>query len=146
RSRPANTARLVHELPLWSAERFPNNIALAYRNDEFTYAEFVNQVTSFASLLIRSGLNRFDRVGIFLPKSEKAVIAMFGICQAGCIFVPANPVLKPGQVAHILRDSAARALITTFSALQSLMPELSTCTELELIILSDASERLPESS
>ena len=39
--------------------------------------------------------------------------AAFGAAHAGAAFVPVNPLLKPEQVGHILRDCNVRVLVTS---------------------------------
>ena len=59
-----------------------------------------------------------------LPKQFETVITMFGAARAGCVFVPVNPLLKPPQVGHILRDCDVRVLVTTAQRAQELQAEL----------------------
>ena len=79
-------------------------------------------VAAVADGLAALGVARRDRVAIFLPKSVETVAAIFGTSAAGGVFVPINPVLKPPQVEHILRDSGAKVLITAKSRLAGLVP------------------------
>jgi acyl-CoA ligase (AMP-forming) (exosortase A-associated) len=46
-----------------------------------------------------------------LPKNELACLLPLASARAGLVHVPVNPVLKRGQVAHILGDSGAALLI-----------------------------------
>ena len=79
-------------------------------------------MAGLASGLRDAGLQRGDRVGIYLDPSIAQVISIFGVSQAGGVFVPANAVLFPDQVAHIARDCGVSVLVTTASKLESLSP------------------------
>jgi acyl-CoA ligase (AMP-forming) (exosortase A-associated) len=94
---------------------------------------------TFAAGLLGLGLERHDRVAIFLPKQFEAVIGMFGAARAGGVFVPINPILKPPQVEHILRDCNVRVLVTSPERMAALAEVLDHCPDLRhLILVSDA--------
>ena len=95
---------LLFELLLRSANRAPQARALTSRVTSIDYATLATQTESFAGGLMELGLGRLERVAIYLPKQLHTVVGMFGAARAGCVFVPVNPLLKPPQVAHILRD------------------------------------------
>ncbi|MCC5794967.1 MAG: acyl-CoA ligase (AMP-forming), exosortase A system-associated [Chromatiales bacterium] len=91
---------------------------------------------ALASLLPEAGA----RVVVWLPKSPETVLAMLGAASAGGVFVPVNPVLKAGQVAHILRDSGASVLVTSRMRLAALGTALADCPQLRQLVLTDAGE------
>lgn len=95
---------LLPELVFQSASRTPDATALVDRDHTLAYAQLAAQMRAFANGLIHCGLQRAERVGIYLPKQLENVVAMFGTAAAGCTFVPVNPVLKAPQVGYILRD------------------------------------------
>ncbi len=86
--------------------------ALVTRARTFTYADLDRLVGCLAYSLNAQGLKRGDRVASWLPKTELACVLPLATARAGLIYVPVNPVLRRGQVAHILSDSGASALIT----------------------------------
>src|SRR5271165_2645537 len=115
---------LLHHMLQTSASRYAHKEALVKGEERLTYAEVAAQVRALACSLRASGLQRAQRVGIYLDASVEQVISTFGISQAGGVFVPANSVLFPDQVAHIARDCSLSALITSSSKLGSLLPVL----------------------
>jgi acyl-CoA ligase (AMP-forming) (exosortase A-associated) len=127
-------AQLIHELIDDSAWQTPSGLALRYADDEFDYQSLARAVRQTAQGLLALGLERLDRVAVFLEKREEAVLAMFGAAAAGCVFVPVNPLLKPDQVLHILRDSGARVLVTSAARLPALEPALAHCPDLRHVI------------
>lgn len=100
-----------------------NHCALISRDQTLTYAELHNAVGQLASHLLAEGLVAGDRVATWLPKSREACLMPLAAARAGLIHVPINPLLKPAQIAHILADSGARALITQSSRLDMLAPD-----------------------
>src|SRR6185503_5580071 len=104
---------LLHDLIAKSARAMPGADALHFGDGRLRYDELAELVEAVANGLLAVGLQRRERVAIFLPKCFETVAAMFGTSRAGGVFVPVNPVLKAAQVAHILRDSGARVLVTS---------------------------------
>jgi acyl-CoA ligase (AMP-forming) (exosortase A-associated) len=84
------------------------------------------------------GLGRCERVAIYLEKRFEAVIASFGAPLAGAVIVPVNPLLKPEQVAFILRDCNVRVLVTSPARLAVLKDVLQQCHDLRHVVLTDA--------
>ncbi len=117
--RNRDKGRLVQEPdskahPLDHLVRFgkPNMTALVTKAESIDFAMLDQMVGRLAAALIASGLTRGDRVASWLNKTAEACILPLATARAGLIHVPINPALKHGQVAHILKDSGARLLIT----------------------------------
>jgi acyl-CoA ligase (AMP-forming) (exosortase A-associated) len=60
------------------------------------------------------------RIASWLPKGELACLLPLAAARAGLVYVPINPLLKRGQVAHILADSGAVLLIANAARLTTL--------------------------
>jgi acyl-CoA ligase (AMP-forming) (exosortase A-associated) len=128
---------LLHELLIGSAERQPGAQALKHRATTVTYEELAALARNLAGALVAHGVRSQERVAVYLPKRVETVTTIFGASLAGCVFVPVNPLLKPPQVGHILRDCAVRALVTTEQRLGELTDELTRCPELRTLIVVD---------
>jgi acyl-CoA ligase (AMP-forming) (exosortase A-associated) len=79
----------------------------------FSRADLVRTVEAYAAHLVHIGVRRGDRVAVLLPKSFEECAAIFAVSRAGGVVVPVNPVLKPPQIAHILSDCGAVAVLTS---------------------------------
>lgn len=126
---------LVHHMVQTSALRFPEKEALVHSGQRLTYAEIATKTAGLACNLRRIGLQRGDRVGIYLDPSVPQVLSILGVSQAGGVFVPVNTVLFPDQVGHIARDCRMKGLITTASKLSSLTSLLQEIPSLEFLLL-----------
>lgn len=136
---------LLHELITLTAQRTPQALALTYGAASLTYADLNHGVTEFASGLMGLGLARGERVAIYLEKRFETVIASFGAPAAGGVFVPINPLLKPEQVAFILRDCNVRVLVTSPERLALLTDALAECHDLRHLVVTDAAANAPAS-
>src|SRR5262245_40728312 len=96
-----------------TARRYPDHAALRYRGQRLTYAALQQHATSLASHLRQQGVQRGDRVGLYMPKSLEAVIALYGIMQAGAAYVPLDPFAPVARLRQIMTDCAIRCLIST---------------------------------
>ena len=130
-------ATLLHELVLGSAEVDPSHVALTSGAQSLSYGELARRMLAFGSALAGDGLQRGERVGIYLEKRFENVIACFGAAAAGGAFVPLNPLLKPDQVGYILRDCSVRVLVTSAQRVGSLRETLLACPDLRRIVLVD---------
>lgn len=137
-------SELLYELPLRAAERNAQAPALSLKGRQLDYGRLAQEIERCAGGLIAAGLGKLDRVAIYLPKQPETVIAIFGAARAGCAFVPVNPLLKPVQVGHILRDCNVRMLITSAERAANLQGELAHCPDLHhLILIGKAADLTP---
>ncbi len=130
-----NDASLLPDLIRRSASRQPDASALGCGSQSMSYGELQCAVDGFASGLLELGLQRGERVAIYLEKRVETVVASFGAAAAGCVFVPLNPLLKAEQVAYIMRDCNVRALVSSSERLTLLTPVLSACHDLRHLIV-----------
>jgi len=107
-----------------SAARWPDRVALVDGGRSWTYAQFAETVSRAACAFMALNLPRFARVATYMNKSIENAVAIYAASAAGLIIVPINPKLKPRQVEHILRDSAASVLITTAHRFRELEAEV----------------------
>lgn len=97
-----------------------DSVALEDRAGTLTYAALEAAVGQMAHALSQLGLAPGDRVATWLPKTRTACLMPLAAVRAGLVHVPVNPVLKRAQVAHILADSGARALVSQGARLATL--------------------------
>jgi long-chain acyl-CoA synthetase len=128
---------LVQEFLERSAKKYPGKIALISGDENLTFTEVERQTNSLAQALLEGGINKQDRVALFLENSIESVVSIFGILKTGAVFVVLNPQLKAHKLESILNDCQARAMITDKSHFAVLRQTLKTCSTLELIILTD---------
>jgi acyl-CoA synthetase (AMP-forming)/AMP-acid ligase II len=126
---------LIHHTLRASALRFPDKEALVHGDERLTYREVSARVAGLASGLRAAGLQRGERVAIYLDPGIAQAISIFGASQAAGVFVPANGALFANQVAHIARDCGISALITSAAKLDSLQPVLDEIPSLRFLVV-----------
>jgi acyl-CoA ligase (AMP-forming) (exosortase A-associated) len=142
-SDPMRDPTLLPDLIRLSAERFPDLPAITHGKETVHYSELHDAVADFAGGLMNLGLQRGERVAIYLEKRFETVIASFGAPAAGGVFVPLNPLLKPEQVGYIMRDCNVRVLVTSPERLALLADTLKQCHDLRHVVVLDSAEPLP---
>jgi acyl-CoA ligase (AMP-forming) (exosortase A-associated) len=136
---------LVHHMLRTSAKRAPTKEALVHGSKRLSYQDVARQTAGLAHGLRRAGLERSDRVAIYLEGSVAQVLSIFSVSEAGGVFVPINALLHPEQVAYIARDCEVRGLVTTPAKLKQLVEVLPQIPSLRFIILTGEGE-FPEVS
>ena len=66
-----------------SVSKFPEKEAVIYGSNRLTYKEIYSLSTATASALRKAGIQRGDRVGIFLDPSIELVLSIFATSFAG---------------------------------------------------------------
>ena len=77
---------LLHHLLRDSAARHSAKEAVRMGGSAMTFGELERRTNQLARALRRLGVQRGDRVGIFVPKSFASVVSVFGVKQAACTF------------------------------------------------------------
>ena len=90
------------------------------RSGSVSYETLRARVARLAGWLSTVVSEHGARVACWLPKSELACLMPLAAARAGLVYVPINPLLKRGQVAHILSDSGAKLLIANAGRLATL--------------------------
>ncbi len=126
---------LLHGLLFSTASAHGSRPALTYAGETLSYDELAERVHRLGAALVDLGLERSARVAIYLEKRFEMVIGCFGAAAAGGVFVPINPILKPDQVAYIMRDCNVKILITSSERLSILAEALPQCPDLRHVVV-----------
>jgi acyl-CoA ligase (AMP-forming) (exosortase A-associated) len=126
--------RVLHDILSKAASESPAKPAVFLKNESMTYAEIGAQASQLAFVLAGFGVRKGDRVGFFLEKCFEKVVSIFGISEAGGVFVPIRRLSHGNQAAHIVSDSGSAVLITTYSRLSILASVLSEMPGLRTVL------------
>ncbi len=113
--------------------RFARQQAVVFNGQalDFTSVDLISD--RIAAALVRKGICKGDRIGLYCINSDWFPLTYFGILKAGAVVVPINLLLNPKEIAFILNDAGARALFyhanfaATVNAFRPLVPDLSFC-------------------
>jgi amino acid adenylation domain-containing protein len=102
---------LVHEFLENCADRSPDKVALICEDQRLTYDQVEVQANRLARALLDRGLERGDRIVLYLPNSVELVVGIFAALKAGGVFVVVNHTTKYDKLAYILNNCQASACI-----------------------------------
>lgn len=111
---------LLHHLLQRSAAKYPDKVAVIFKEKHMTYSGLERQSNGVARALQQLGIRKGDRVGIMFSKSIEQIIALFGILKSGAVYVPIDPAAPAGRVAYMIRHCGVECLITTPGNLKAL--------------------------
>ncbi|MDR7252413.1 acyl-CoA ligase (AMP-forming) (exosortase A-associated) [Nocardioides sp. BE266] len=128
----------LHHLLEERAGRSGDRPALSHQDVTLDYSAAWEQAWRTGAVLAGLGVERGDRVAVYLDKRPETVAGIFGASVAGAVFVPVNPALKGAQVAYILGDCDVRVLITSRQRWESISDDAKGCAGLAHVLLVDA--------
>ncbi|QIL79769.1 long-chain fatty acid--CoA ligase [Diaphorobacter sp. HDW4A] len=108
-----------------SAERYPDKPAMVFYDSAITYAQLMDDVERMAGHLQHAcGVNRGDRVLLFMQNSPQFVIGYHAILRADAVVVPVNPMNLTEELRHYVSDAGARTIILSQDLLTQALPLL----------------------
>jgi long-chain acyl-CoA synthetase len=128
--------RLLHDGLLASASRFPDKTAVFVEGKPYSYGEMHDGALRLAAVLRQRGLERGDRVAIYMDNTWPCVVSIFAVLIAGGVFLVINPQTKSDKLEFILDDSDARILLTDGHLAPSFGPILANARKLKHVICS----------
>ena len=96
-----------------AAGHFKDRCALACGAQKRTFSEIDMNSNRFANGLLGLGVRKQDRVAIFAENCVEYVEVDWALYKAGMVRVAINPLLSPGEVAYIIKDSQANTVVVT---------------------------------
>ncbi|PWA11812.1 acyl-CoA synthetase [Pueribacillus theae] len=81
-------------------------------NKTYTYHDFNKMANNFAHHLMKRGIQKGDRISLFLKNPLVTTIAMFGIWKAGAVFCPINFNYKGKLLSYQINDTKPKLLVT----------------------------------
>lgn len=103
---------LLHDFFEHRAKHSPDHIALVSDGQRHSFGEMLQRARHLAAALQGLGLQRGDRVALFMDNRVEMAVAVWAVLQAGGAFMPINPLTKADKLAYMLNDARARVLIT----------------------------------
>ena len=94
------------------AQKTPENIAVVYKDKQFTYAQVDEMSNRIAGYIAAKGLGREDVVSVLIPRCEWMAIASLGILKAGCAYQPLDPSYPKERLNFMMKDADAKMLIS----------------------------------
>ncbi len=95
-----------------------NKVALYYsdptgRDEQYTFQEMKEKSNQAANLFKKMGINKGDRIFIFMPRTPELYFSLLGALKLGAVVGPLFEAFMEGAVKDRLENSEAVCLVTT---------------------------------
>lgn len=126
-----NVAQHVERAAAW----FPDHPAILFEGHALSYRELNDQANRLAHALRAHGVERGDRVALYLPNVPAFAVCYEAALKVGAVAVSINSIFKADEVKYILDDSGARVLFTAGELLAN-VPH-ADCPALERLVVCE---------
>ncbi|MCP4180515.1 MAG: amino acid adenylation domain-containing protein [bacterium] len=93
-------------------EKTPDKIAVIFEDIKLTYRALNEKANIIANFLINKvELMADDKIALFLNRSERVIISIFGILKAGAAYVPIDLEYPQERIDYILKESNPKVLL-----------------------------------
>lgn len=115
----------------------PDKNAVYHGERSLTYKELYNLSGKLANALKGMGVNRGDRIGLYLSSRLEFYICYWAIVRSGAIAVLLNSMLKKNEIEYILSDTQAQIAFSEKSIANELIKACDALPESREIIIVD---------
>ncbi|MFC1815333.1 AMP-binding protein, partial [Thermodesulfobacteriota bacterium] len=127
-----------------TARKYPDQVYTIFNDGTRTFAQVKDTADRIANFLSARGIQKGDRVAVFLPNLPHYPAIYFGILKAGGVCVTCNPLYKVGELNYQLKDAGAKIVFcmdhpqfypTTVAAIEG--------TDVETVVICGVKSYLP---
>ncbi|MGH3415445.1 MAG: AMP-binding protein [Actinocrinis sp.] len=92
--------------------RNPDAVAVAFEEEELTYAQLWTRAGAVTARLRIAGVRRGHLVGLCCERSPELVVGMLGILRSGAAYVPLDPSYSAARLTFMREDIGLRVIVT----------------------------------
>ncbi|MEW6737016.1 MAG: amino acid adenylation domain-containing protein, partial [Acidobacteriota bacterium] len=101
----------LHQLIEEQAAHTPQAVAVS-GEESLTYQELNQKANKLARYLKRLGIGPEARVGVYLQRSPKMLVALLGILKVGGAYLPLDPTYPKERLAFMLEDAQVSVVLS----------------------------------
>jgi long-chain acyl-CoA synthetase len=120
-----------------AAEKFGGKTAILFFKREIKYRELKTYADSLANALTDIGVEKGDKVCVFLPNCFETVIADWGVLKAGAAVIPTSILRTDDGLVHEAGSGKAKVIICQESQLERVLNLKERCSFSSVIVTSD---------
>ena len=105
-------ARLIHEVFEEQARRYPDAIAVTYKDRRLTYGELSKRSRQLAHHLVNQGARPECSIAICMERGLEMIVALLGILKSGAAYMPLDPSFPTDRLKYMLEDCKPLLLLT----------------------------------
>jgi long-chain acyl-CoA synthetase len=123
-----------------SARRFPAKVALVAGDRRLTFSEIDQLSDRLAAALVSRGVQRGDRVLVFMDNCWEAIVSIFAVLKAGAVFSPINSSTKADKLALLASNCRATAIMCQRRLLPVVTDAQRSCPTITLTVVAGAGQ------
>ena len=125
--------RSVWEMIAAAGRRNPDGEAIVFGDERLTWRETVRRSSAIAAGLQNLGLQPGDRLAVLVGNRTEFVLALYAAAQLGVIAVLLSTRLQKPEVAYMLTDCAASAIISSRRLISGSSMRFCSCSMLPVM-------------
>jgi len=132
--------KTLPEIITSGAEALPGQVAFKCGQKSETFESMKTKMNQLSNILEQLGVKKGDRVGIYMNRVIESAVAVYGIMNAGAVFVPIDPSSPVSRILGILEDCDIQVVISTISQKSNFPEILKENSTLQAVIGFEAEE------
>ncbi len=119
-----------------ACEKYPDNTAIIFLGDKFTYRKLKDLVDRCATTFASMGIKKSDPIVIYLSNCVQFVIVFLAAQKLGAPVVLVSPIYTSHEIEYMIKDSKAKTVVchdTNYGYVKEIMPS----TEVRHVIVTN---------
>lgn len=116
-----------------AAEQRPDQIAFKFLDQKISFKEVQHKSTQLAIKLQEQGVQKGDRLGIYMPRCIETTIAVYGILKLGAIYVPLDPFSPVERTVSVVKDCNIKHIVSIARQVKKL-EKLVALTDINVVL------------
>jgi amino acid adenylation domain-containing protein len=134
---------LLQQLVEQASVTAPDGPAVVDGSHSLTYRELEDRANQVAHLLIGLGVERGDRVALYLDKSIGSVVGIYGVLKAGAAYVPLDPHAPAARLGYVAGNCGARWVVSAAAKAGEWAQLIAAGAPFEHVIVMDDASAAP---
>jgi len=123
-----------------TAQEYPGKVAIRFQGQEVKYHHLKRQVDSLANALVKLGVEKGERVCLYLPNCPEFVLCYWAVIKAGGVVVPTSLLRAEEGLRHELNSSGSRYMVCQESQLERALGTRAGTDIRKILVTSGESE------
>jgi malonyl-CoA/methylmalonyl-CoA synthetase len=121
-------------------QTYADKVAIDVNDKQVTFEELNKKANKIANSLKKLGVNKGDRIALYLGNNLELIYFFVGILKNGSVIVPMNTSFKEKEAGYLINNSGAKAILTCDECLPVIKNILPQLPNLKHIIVTDNKE------
>ncbi|ORX80372.1 acetyl-CoA synthetase-like protein [Anaeromyces robustus] len=93
-------------------KKYPNNYALIFNDEKFTYEQLDKMSNSLAHYLRSIGIQRNDIIPLICNRSYYYVVAVIGVLKSGAAYAPIDPDYPEERIQYMINEVKPKVILS----------------------------------